>query len=81
MHGGHFIQGGGHNATFFSEINVHAQCAGCNLFKHGNLIEYTIRMIDKYGAETVNQLRKESQKAHQFTEKELRAIIEKYANL
>ena len=48
MNAGHFIPRNGHNATFFDEINVNCQCANCNLFKHGNLNEYSERLIKKY---------------------------------
>lgn len=53
---GHFVQGR-HNSTLFVENNCHLQCVGCNIFKSGNLVEYTRKMIDKYGIETVDMLR------------------------
>jgi len=47
LHAGHYI----HNilSTYFDEQNVNAQCAACNTFRHGNLIEYRHGLIDKYG--------------------------------
>jgi hypothetical protein len=51
---------------------------GCNLFKSGNYIEYTRRMIDEVGIEEVDKLREEGKETHPFTEKELEEIIEDF---
>lgn len=63
---GHFLQGR-HNSTLFLENNAHAQCPGCNIFKHGNLVEYTRVMIDKYGLETVDMLRDLNKQVVKYT--------------
>ena len=52
MHAGHFIpKGAGGIALYFNEDNVHAQCAGCNLFLAGNQHEYGKRLGEKMVAE------------------------------
>ena|SRR3990167_2997257 len=45
IHAGHFIpKSAGGIALYFHEDNVHAQCAGCNLFLAGNQYEYGKRL-------------------------------------
>ena len=75
---GHFIHGA--NAVRFEETAVHLQCSGCNLFKSGNLIEYTVRMIKDYGQEWVDKLRKRGRITQSFTIKQFREIEETYKN-
>lgn len=53
LHAGHFIpKAAGGLALYFHEDNVHAQCAGCNLFLAGNQYIYG----EKLGKETVDAL-------------------------
>lgn len=78
MNAGHFIPRNGHNATFFDEMNVNCQCVGCNLWKHGNLHEYSARLIKKYGLEEFNKLVERGRQIHQFSVEELQNIIQKY---
>lgn len=40
----------------FDERNAHCQCVACNVFKHGNLIEYCNRFVERYGQEEFNSL-------------------------
>jgi len=49
MHAGHFYSAGHNSATRWDEDNVHGQCAHCNTFLHGNLLEYQKELIDKIG--------------------------------
>jgi len=79
MNAGHFIPRSGHNKVFFDEINVNCQCVSCNLWKHGNLHEYSARLIKKHGLEEFNKLVKRGRTIHQFTVQELENIIAKYA--
>lgn len=61
LQGGHFIKAAQCNNYFnFNEKNVHAQCDICNIWKEGNYIEYTLRMIQLYGADIVQELRDEN---------------------
>ena len=48
MQAGHYVAGR-KNAYLFSEQGVHAQCKSCNIFLHGNPIEYREFMDNKYG--------------------------------
>ena len=77
MHAGHFIPRT-YSATMFSEINVNAQCYGCNIWKRGNAGEYSIRLAEKYGKEAIDELIISSRETHKFTFEELEELYEKY---
>lgn len=55
-HAGHFYSGGHYPALKFNEDNVHGQCIQCNFYKHGNLIEYRLKLENKIGAGRLQQL-------------------------
>jgi len=40
----------------FDEDNVHRQCVQCNQHKHGNVVEYRIRLIERIGLARVERL-------------------------
>lgn len=56
MQAGHFIDGRT-NAILFDERGVHPQCMGCNIFLHGNKVEYFIFMKEAYGHDVIDDLR------------------------
>ena len=75
---GHFIHGIT-KPTYFLEDNVHCQCVKCNLWLNGNLVNYTINMISKYGIDRVKEL--QSQKDLKIWKRsELETIINNYKN-
>ena len=77
MQCGHFISRSS-STLRFDENNVRVQCVGCNIFKSGNYIEYTLRMIKEKGKKFVEKLKERGRGTHQFTEKELQEIVDKY---
>ncbi len=77
MHNGHFISRS-HMAVRYDEMNCHAQCPGCNLFKAGNMGEYSLRLIKDFGQEAFEDLIKRGRGIKQFTTKELEDLIEVY---
>lgn len=77
MHGGHFISRR-HNATLFDERNVHAQCAGCNMFRNGEPHIYAQNLIRLHGYEWLDKLIEDSKMVKKFTKDELLGICEKY---
>ena len=77
MQCGHFVSRG-NNSLRYSEDNCRVQCVGCNMFKKGNYIEYTLRLLEEKGQEFVEELRKKGKETHQFTYKELEEIINRY---
>ena len=79
MHSGHYI----HNRanTYWREDNIHAQCRKCNYFASGNLAEYAIFMLNKYGEGHLRQLTEDSKVLKQWTKKEYDEIALKYKKL
>ena len=81
MHAGHFRPKGSFSDTEFDRTNIHCQCSKCNTFLGGNLTEYTVKMIDKYGREHVDSLIFRSRQAKKWTKEELKDLIEIYKSL
>lgn len=52
MHLGHYK----HRKLDFDEINTNPQCAGCNVYGHGKLDVYSMKLIERYGIEAVEDL-------------------------
>lgn len=77
MQCGHFVSRSS-NLLRMDERNCRVQCPGCNVFKNGNYIEYTLRLIKEKGKKFVEKLREEGKQNHQFTEEELQEIVDKY---
>jgi hypothetical protein len=65
-------------ATRYDERNAHLQCPGCNLYKKGNLILYTLKMIEVYGKTVVDELLKKAEANIKYTVDELLEIEKKY---
>ena len=53
---GHYFSQGHHSALRFDPTNIHGQCKRCNLFLHGNLINYGQGIIRRYGQEYHDRL-------------------------
>lgn len=74
---GHFVPGRG-NAVLYREDNVHPQCRTCNVFKHGNWIEYERWMNQTYGPAVVQELKDLSREIVQMTAGDHLAVAEVY---
>lgn len=74
---GHY-QDGRHPVYLFDERQVHAQCFACNVFLHGNKLEYNDHMIKDYGEEEVKEMRAHKKDLKQFKVYELEEIYLKY---
>lgn len=48
-HAGHYYSTAARPDLRFDTANIHRQCAQCNLFKHGNLIEYRRNLPARIG--------------------------------
>lgn len=59
-HAGHYRTTAAAPQLRFHEDNVHKQCSVCNNHLSGNLLEYRKRLIQKIGAERVEQLENDS---------------------
>lgn len=75
---GHYLTYAGHPAHRFSEINVNAQCTQCNQHLSGNLVNYRIGLIRRYGEPLVNQLEEKRNEEKRYTIEELKTMIELY---
>jgi hypothetical protein len=79
-HAGHYFNQGQHSALRFDEANVHGQCISCNCYKHGNLIEYGLGIINRYGPMYHLDLLAKSRgnKVKKWSRDELESLINKY---
>jgi hypothetical protein len=80
MHNGHFI-GRANKATRWDEMNCNAQCPSCNLFKSGNVGEYAVRLISKYGKEEFEKLVHRGNSIKKWQVSELEDLIKHYSEL
>ena len=73
---GHFIDSR-NNTVLFDENLVHAQCVGCNMFKKGNKVNYTLFMMRKgYTAEDITEMVNKKFKTKKITEEDYHELIE-----
>jgi hypothetical protein len=77
LHAGHFVSGRT-NAVLFDERIVHPQCPVCNVWKGGNYAVYTLKMIDLYGREKVEEFLSLKNKIVKFTRSDMEDLIETY---
>lgn len=76
---GHYYSEGHHPALQFNEVNVNGQCVRCNRYLHGNLINYRIGLVKRYGEQKVLLLEWTAKKpAKRWKRIELIAIIQYY---
>jgi hypothetical protein len=74
---GHYRSAGGNPELRFEENNVHAQCVYCNQHLHGNLINYRLGLIDRYGLAVVDWLEINHEPKH-YSIEELKKLKEYY---
>lgn len=77
LQAGHFVAGR-HNGNLFSERGCHAQCAGCNIYKHSNPLVYRRQIIKDYGPGADEELEREAAIVRKFTVEELQEKIAYY---
>lgn len=53
---GHYVPASAGMATYFDPRNLNPQCVSCNVFRNGNLTQYTLYMIEKHGQEVLHEL-------------------------
>lgn len=79
MQNGHYISRG-NMATRWLEENCRVQCVGCNVFKNGNYVEYSSRLIEEIGLKKYKELVKKKYEIKQFSIKDIQDLIKKYSN-
>ena len=76
----HYFASGSNPALRFNEDNVHLSCVPCNQFKHGNLIEYGIRLPLRIGIERFESLAKLRNEHFKLSIPEIKDLIIVYKN-
>ena len=69
-----------HYSTRWDEQNCNVQCAGCNVFRAGEIYLYTKYLYSQYGENFPEELYIKSQKIIKFTDVDLVEMIEYYNN-
>ena len=74
---GHFVPGRT-NAILFDEECVNGQCYGCNCGQGGMWVEYEDVMIERYGVEKVDEMKRRKHKTVQYKASDYKEIELKY---
>lgn len=74
----HYFNANNHWSVRFDEYNVHSSCIECNQHKHGNLIEYTLRLPERIGQEMFDDLIRRKNQTRKYSIEELKEIIATY---
>ncbi len=74
----HYWSVGGYPALRFNEANCHKSCIFCNQHLHGNIAEYTPRLIEKIGQAEFDKLKSERHNENKLTIAEIKELIEHY---
>lgn len=64
IHGGHYRSRGSAPHLALDPRNVHRQCYPCNVQLHGNLINYRLGLIERYGVAFVEELEVDQKPRH-----------------
>ena len=68
--GGHYVSRGA-AATKLMEENIHPQCKQCNGPRGGNMVGYTVYMIDTYGPDFIKELELKRRGGHKWSRPDL----------
>jgi len=74
----HFYSVGSYPNLRFNELNVHSSCIECNMYKSGNLIEYSLRLPNRIGLDNFNKLKEDKNKLSKITINEVKDLIKVY---
>jgi hypothetical protein len=74
LQNGHFVTRSC-NLLRYDDLNCHAQCVACNMFKAGNLYEYGKQIDLRYGDGTADRLHAQRHTTHKLKIEELQKII------
>jgi len=75
---GHYVAQGSSGALRYNEDNIHGQCVPCNLYLHGNLIEYRMNLVKRIGEKRVEYLENHKHDIKKWTREELEEIKKTY---
>lgn len=77
MQNGHYVSRT-YLSTRFYERNCHPQCVACNVFKDGNLDEYSLWLIGTYGDGILEELNKKKWESKKYSRLEYEMFIKIY---
>jgi len=80
INAGHFYSVGAYPNLRFNEMNVHNQCIECNLHKHGNVLEYDLRLPNRIGIKEYDLLKESRLKPLKLDIQEVKDLIIVYKN-
>ena len=80
LQNGHFMSRR-HYSTRWDERNCNVQCAGCNVFRAGEIYLYTKYLCSKYGDNSPEELHILSHKIVKFADVDLIDLINHYQKL
>lgn len=75
---GHFYSVKPYYGLRFHENNIFGQCVQCNQHKHGNLIEYAIRLPQRIGQERFKWLQDNRHITIKYSIPEIKELIKEY---
>ena len=75
---GHYYSVGAYPSLRYHPDNCHGQCVECNQHRHGNLIEYGERLIERIGPERLEELKRLRREMLRLTIPEMRDAIKTY---
>lgn len=80
LQAGHcFHKGSGrYKALDFDERNIKQQCIFCNKFKHGMGAEFVLKLVQEYGIEVVEEMKRRRQNEMPLSNDDLKEIINKF---
>jgi hypothetical protein len=78
MDAGHYVPKTSGLSLYFDERNVNAQCVGCNRYRHGNLSQYALGLVDKYGKNILNELEETRLQMRKYSSKEYMVLYDHY---
>lgn len=77
MQNGHYVSRM-YNSLRFDEVNCNTQCPACNVFKHGNMDEYALKLKGRHGDGILESLNARKREVKQWKVHELYELIETY---
>lgn len=81
LHASHYLLDSKNgNSTSFDRVNVNSSCKSCNRYLHGNLGNYALFIIKKYGQEEMDRLQRLKLQTKKWTITELEDIYLDYKN-
>ncbi len=78
---GHFIAQGASGYLRYNLDNLRKQCGSCNRWKHGNLLEYRIHLVEKIGKDRVEWMENNRNIVKKWTREELEEIRQRIKSL